>query len=66
MYKQIEILMTVNGLNKKELSIRTDIYYQSLLDKLNGKVPFTVDEMFRVKHVLNTTLPIETLLDRAI
>lgn len=61
MYKNIDVELAKKGWNKKMLSSKTGIAYNTLLSKLAGSYPFTLDECFLVKDVLDRNLTIEYL-----
>jgi hypothetical protein len=50
-----------SGITKKELAIRMQKRYATLLGKLNGKYPLTYDECKQIKFCIHSDLPIETL-----
>ena len=61
MYKAIIVELARNGLSKKDLARISGISYSSLLDKLNRRTSFTLDECVKIKRALNTSLPLEEL-----
>ena len=65
MYKNIEVELARKGWNKKMLSQKTKIAYNTLLSKLGGTYPFTLDECFLIKDALNASLTIEYLFRKS-
>jgi hypothetical protein len=63
MYKNIDVELARLGWNKKRLSLQTGIAYNTLLAKLAGSYPFTLDECFLIKDVLNPELTVEYLFE---
>lgn len=47
----------------KELAERSDIRYQTLSDKINGRTKFSVDEAIKIKKVLGVDMPLEILFE---
>lgn len=65
MYVQVDIELAAARMNRKELSEKTGIAYNTLLMKLSGKSPITLDESFIIKKALGTKIPIEKLFDKS-
>lgn len=63
MYTNIDVELAKAGWNKKMLSLQTGIAYNTLLAKLAGSYPFTLDECFLIKEALNPALTIEYLFE---
>ena len=61
MYKNIYVELAKKGWKKKMLSGQTGIAYNTLLSKLAGSYPFTLDECFLIKDALDPNLTIEYL-----
>ena len=61
MYKNIDVELAKKGWKKKMLSGQTGIAYNTLLSKLAGSYPFTLDECFLIKDALDPNLTIEYL-----
>lgn len=61
MYRKLEGLLIENNISKQYLAKLLGITYNTLLLKMNGKSRFTLDESFKIKDILNTTLTLEEL-----
>ncbi len=65
MYKQIEAGLILSGISKKELAQKLGIAYNTLLIKLKGESPFTLDEAFKIRDCLNKSMPIDEMFKRS-
>lgn len=61
MFKAIENLIFERRLKKKDIAQKLGITYNTFLLKLKGEYPFTLDEALKLKEILQTDLPVETL-----
>ena len=61
MYKEIELIMFKKGLSKANVASELGMTYNTFLLKLRGKYKFSLDEAVKLKKILETDLPIETL-----
>lgn len=66
MFENIEMIIFKKRLSKKEIAESLGMTYNTFLLKLNGKATFTLDEAMKLKEILNSSLSIEELFDRAI
>lgn len=65
MYSNVKAELARLNLTLVDLSRMTNIRYQTLVDKINGKYPMTLDEAKRIKEALGVDIPIEDLFERA-
>lgn len=61
MLERIAAQLAQKSLTERELALRLQMDYDTLLRKLEGKAPFTLDEAIRLKEALGSTDSIETL-----
>lgn len=61
MFKKLEALLIETGITRTELAARIGITYNTLNQKINHKSPFTIDEAFKIKKVLNTKLSLDEI-----
>ena len=61
MYANLLAEIARKGWNKKVLAKTLEWRYATLIDKLNGKYPLTLEEALKIKDALGTDLPVETL-----
>jgi plasmid maintenance system antidote protein VapI len=61
MYANLLAEIARKGWNKKVLAKTLKWRYATLIDKLNGKYPLTLEEALKIKDTLGTDLPVETL-----
>lgn len=64
MYVQVDIELAAARMNRKELAERSGIAYNTLLSKLSGKYPMTLDECFAIKKALGSKKSLEKLFER--
>lgn len=64
MYANLLAEIARKGWNKKVLAKTLEWRYATLIDKLNGKYPLTLEEALKIKDALGTDLPVETLFFR--
>lgn len=65
MYSNVKAELARRNLTIVDLSNMTGIRYQTLVDKINGKFPMTLDEAKKIKEALGVDIPIEELFERA-
>lgn len=65
MYSNVKAELARRNLTVVDLSNMTGIRYQTLVDKINGKYPLTLDEAKKIKAALNVDIAIEELFARA-
>jgi lambda repressor-like predicted transcriptional regulator len=65
MYSNVKAELARRNLTLVDLSNRTGIRYQTLVDKINGKYPLTLDEAKRIKDALGVEISIDELFERA-
>jgi transcriptional regulator with XRE-family HTH domain len=65
MYSNVKAEMARKNMSAVDLSEKTGIRYQTLVDKINGKSPVTVDEAKRIKSALQVSIPLEELFEPA-
>lgn len=65
MYSNVKAELARRNLTVVDLSNMTGIRYQTLVDKINGKYPLTLDEAKKIKAALNVDIAIEELFERA-
>ena len=61
MYLNVKAELARQNLSVVDLSNKTGIRYQTLVEKLNGKYPLTLDEAKKIKAALGVDLSIEEL-----
>ena len=66
MYLNIKAELARQNLSVVDLSYKTGIRYQTLVDKLNGKYPMTLDEAKNIKVALGVDLSMEELFARSV
>lgn len=65
MYSNVKAELARRNLTLVDLSNKTGIRYQTLVDKINGKYPLTLDEAKRIKDALGVEISIDELFERA-
>lgn len=65
MFDNIEQLIFNKKLKKREIAEKMGIRYNTLLLKLKGEYPFTLDEALKLKEILETDMEIEILFTPA-
>lgn len=65
MYSNVKAELARQNLSIVDLSNKTGIRYQTLVDKINGKYPMTLDEAKKIKQALGVDISIEDLFERA-
>ena len=63
MYLQVDIELTASRMSRKDLAGKIGMSYNTLLQKLAGKFPITLDEAFAIKKALGSKKPIEKLFE---
>lgn len=63
MYMNVKAELARSNSNLVELSTKTGIRYQSLVNKINGKQPLTFDEAKAIKSALDVEIPLESLFE---
>lgn len=61
MYLNVKAELARQNLSVVDLSKKTGIRYQTLVEKLNGKYPLTLDEAKEIKTALGVDLSMEEL-----
>lgn len=64
MYSNVKAELARRNLTVVDLSNMTGIRYQTLVDKINGKYPLTLDEAKKIKAALDVDIAIEELFAR--
>lgn len=64
MYSNVKAELARKNMSVVDLSNKTGIRYQSLVDKINGKYPITFEEAKTVKSALNVNIPLEELFEQ--
>ena len=64
MYSNVKAELARRNLTVVDLSTKTGIRYQSLVDKINGKYPMTLDEAKTIKSALQVDIPLEELFEQ--
>lgn len=64
MYSNVKAELARRNLSVVDLSNMTGIRYQTLVDKINGKYPLTLDEAKKIKSALEVDIPLEDLFER--
>lgn len=65
MYSNVKAELARKSLTVVDLSNKTGIRYQSLVDKINGKYPLTLEEAKTIKSALEVDIPMEELFARS-
>jgi peroxiredoxin len=65
MYSNVKAELARKNLTVVDLSNKTKIRYQTLVDKINGKYPLTLDEAKAIKTALEVDIPMEELFERS-
>ena len=65
MYSNVKAELARKSLTVVDLSNKTGIRYQTLVDKINGKYPVTLDEAKTIKSVLEVDTPLEELFEQS-
>ena len=63
MYANVKAELARKGLTVVDLSNKTGIRYQNLVDKINGKHPFKLDEARAIKTALAVDISLEDLFE---
>ena len=66
MYLNVKAELARQNLSVVDLSNKTGIRYQTLVEKLNGKYPLTLDEAKNIKVALGVDLSMEELFARSV
>lgn len=66
MYSNVKAELARQDMTLVDLSNRTGIRYQTLVDKVNGKYPLTFDEAKKIKAALSVELSLEELFERRV
>lgn len=64
MYSNVKAELARQNLSVVDLSDKTGVRYQTLVDKLNGKYPLTLEEAKNIKTALGVDLSMEELFER--
>lgn len=65
MYSNVKAELARKSLTVVDLSNKTGIRYQTLVDKINGKYPVTLDEAKTIKSALEVDTPLEELFEQS-
>lgn len=65
MYSNVKAELARKSLTVVDLSNKTGIRYQTLVDKINGKYPLTLEEAKTIKSALEVDIPMEELFARS-
>lgn len=63
MYLNVKAELARQNLSLVDLSNKTGIRYQTLVGKINGNYPITLDEAKSIKHSLKVDIPLEELFE---
>ncbi len=66
MYLNVKAELARQNLSVVDLSNKTGIRYQTLVEKLNGKYPLTLDEAKKIKAALGVDISMEELFARSV
>ena len=66
MYLNVKAELARQNLSVVDLSSKTGIRYQTLVEKLNGKYPLTLDEAKKIKAALGVDISMEELFARSV
>lgn len=66
MYSNVKAELARKNMTVVDLSDKTGIRYQTLIDKINGKYPVTLDEAKKVKAALGVDIPLEDLFEASV
>ena len=66
MYSNVKAELARRNMSVVDLSNKTGIRYQTLVDKINGKYPLTFDEAKTIKSALEVDIPLEDLFERSV
>ena len=66
MYLNVKAELARQNLSVVDLSNKTGIRYQTLVEKLNGKYPLTLDEAKSIKAALGVDISMEELFERSV
>lgn len=64
MYRNLEAEIARNGFTKKELADKLGMRYATLVDKLNGKYPFYLEQALQIKEVVAPDCELEYLFTK--
>lgn len=64
MYGNVKAELARKSLSVVDLSNKTGIRYQTLVDKINGKYPVTLEEAKTIKSALEVEIPLEDLFEQ--
>ena len=64
MYRRLLAELVLRGMDKKDLAGLIPMPYTTLLDKINGKTSFTLDEVWKIKKALDSELDAEVLFEK--
>lgn len=63
MYKNLEAEMARKGIKRKDISKLLNVRYATVVQKLNGRYRFNLDEAFMIKEQCFPELSLEYLFD---
>lgn len=64
MYSNVKAELARKNQTLVDLSAKTGIRYQSLVDKINGKYPITFEEARKIKSALGIDISLEELFEQ--
>ena len=65
MYSNVKAEAARKSMTMVDLSAKTGIRYQTLVDKVNGKFPITVEEAKKIKSALAVDIPLDELFEQS-
>lgn len=65
-FPNLEAEMARLGIQRKDVAEKLDVRVATISDKLNGKFPFTLDEVVAIKKAFFPNLPLEYLFSHEI
>lgn len=65
LFKNLRAEMVRAGLDVAELAEKVGMKAGALYSRLNGTVPFSLDEAIAIKNVLGVEMPLEELFEEA-
>lgn len=65
MYSNVKAELARKNMTMVNLSNSTGIRYQTLVDKVNGKFPITVEEAKKIKSALAVDIPLDELFEQS-
>lgn len=63
MFKNLEAELSRSGKNRREIAELLGLRYATVVDKMNGKYSFKLDEAMKIKEEFFPSLPLEYLFE---